>query len=415
VFVVLFWMGFEQAGSSMNLWADQVTNRYATDVAPLPSLFPEDVKAVGFPEVKEAAHAVVKAGGGWWHELWNPLSTEAYQSINSAGVWMLAPIFAMLWSALERRRKNPSIPMKMAMGMLFTGMAFAIMTWAGRVEDQPSDTTLAVLPPEMTARADGALTFRDPPGYHGKPVDPARSGGQIAAQGGRLRYRDGKLEMRGVLSTATRDRILRATAPDDFVRASAELALKSKEARAEARARHDDNFSASIRLDRIPPGFDLRYAGFHPRNLQFDAATATLTVRNMELEDKDYKSLLQAASEPRFRDALNRLYVTSSRYKVSGWWLVWFYLLCTIGELCLSPVGLSMVSKLAPAHFATMLMGMWLFTSSFGSFLAGSMAELFKTMPPTQFFLILFAILTAASLLLFALVKKIQVMAHGVN
>jgi POT family proton-dependent oligopeptide transporter len=100
---------------------------------------------------------------------------------------------------------------------------------------------------------------------------------------------------------------------------------------------------------------------------------------------------------------------------VSGWWLVWFYLLCTVGELCLSPVGLSMVSKLAPARFATMLMGMWLFTSSFGSFLAGSMAELFPTMPPTRFFLILFAALFAASMLLFSLVKKIQVMAHGVN
>src|SRR5262249_33357707 len=44
---------------------------------------------------------------------------------------------------------------------------------------------------------------------------------------------------------------------------------------------------------------------------------------------------------------------------VGPWWLFWVYLLHTLGELCLSPVGLSMVSKLAPARLAALLMGIW--------------------------------------------------------
>ena len=64
-----------------------------------------------------------------------------------------------------------------------------------------------------------------------------------------------------------------------------------------------------------------------------------------------------------------------AKFRVSSWWLVWFYVLCTVGELCLSPVGLSMVSKLAPRRFATMLMGIWLLTSFFGNFCAGLAGE----------------------------------------
>jgi POT family proton-dependent oligopeptide transporter len=87
----------------------------------------------------------------------------------------------------------------------------------------------------------------------------------------------------------------------------------------------------------------------------------------------------------------------------------------TIGELCLSPVGLSMVSKLAPAKFATMLMGLWLLTSFFGNFAAGAFGEKWGTWAPIPYFLFLAIMLAGASLILFVLVRKIVSIMHGVN
>jgi proton-dependent oligopeptide transporter, POT family len=63
---------------------------------------------------------------------------------------------------------------------------------------------------------------------------------------------------------------------------------------------------------------------------------------------------------------------------VGPWWLVGVYLLCTIGELCLSPVGLSTTTKLAPARLNGLMMGVWFLSISFGNFLAGEAAGYFE-------------------------------------
>ncbi|MEP6344552.1 MAG: MFS transporter, partial [Parasphingorhabdus sp.] len=52
------------------------------------------------------------------------------------------------------------------------------------------------------------------------------------------------------------------------------------------------------------------------------------------------------------------------------------YLLHTTGELCLSPVGLSAMNRLAPAHMGSLMMGMWFFASATGNFAAGQIAAL---------------------------------------
>jgi POT family proton-dependent oligopeptide transporter len=61
---------------------------------------------------------------------------------------------------------------------------------------------------------------------------------------------------------------------------------------------------------------------------------------------------------------------------VSPLWLVAAYSFHTFGELCLSPIGLSFVSKLAPAKFMSMLMGVWFFATAISEFLAGQLASL---------------------------------------
>ncbi len=56
-------------------------------------------------------------------------------------------------------------------------------------------------------------------------------------------------------------------------------------------------------------------------------------------------------------------------------WIVLIYLLHTIGELCLSPVGLSSVTKLSPQRIVGFMMGMWFFASAAGNFVAGKIAQ----------------------------------------
>ena len=65
-------------------------------------------------------------------------------------------------------------------------------------------------------------------------------------------------------------------------------------------------------------------------------------------------------------------------------WLTVVYLLHTCGELCLSPVGLSAMTKLAPARIGGLMMGVWFLATSVGNFIAGRLVVL-RTMPlPTS-------------------------------
>jgi len=72
--------------------------------------------------------------------------------------------------------------------------------------------------------------------------------------------------------------------------------------------------------------------------------------------------------------------------QVAQWWLVTTYFLQTMGELCLSPVGLSAMTKLAPERAAGFMMGIWFLSTSIGNWMAGKAASLYSSMPlPTLF------------------------------
>jgi POT family proton-dependent oligopeptide transporter len=91
--------------------------------------------------------------------------------------------------------------------------------------------------------------------------------------------------------------------------------------------------------------------------------------------------------------------------KVSPWWLVGSYFFQTIGELCLSPVGLSSMTKLSPRKYVGQMMGIWFLASAVGNLIGGLVGgnvdpEKLDQMPR------LF-ILTAASLIISALVLAV--------
>lgn len=99
---------------------------------------------------------------------------------------------------------------------------------------------------------------------------------------------------------------------------------------------------------------------------------------------------------------------TAAGQLVSPWWLTVTYLLHTIGELCLSPVGLSSMTRLAPDRVKGMMMGVWFLAASVGNLIAGRVAGLYESFTLTQLFTAVTAFALIASLVMFALVGPIR-------
>ncbi|SFI82260.1 peptide MFS transporter [Olleya namhaensis] len=105
--------------------------------------------------------------------------------------------------------------------------------------------------------------------------------------------------------------------------------------------------------------------------------------------------------------------------KVSMIWLILAYLFHTLGELCLSPVGLSYVSKLVPARMIALMFGMWYLAIAIGNKLAavlgGQIENITKEYSLSTFFLIFTLVPLVAGLLVFALNPLLKKLMHGVR
>ena len=93
-FNAFFWIAFEQAGSSVNIFTEQNTDR-----------------TLGSFEVPAT-----------W-----------FQSVNAGLIFIMAPIFASIWTRLGNRKMNPSQPMKIALGLIFLGLGYVFMVFAGKI------------------------------------------------------------------------------------------------------------------------------------------------------------------------------------------------------------------------------------------------------------------------------------------
>jgi POT family proton-dependent oligopeptide transporter len=94
--------------------------------------------------------------------------------------------------------------------------------------------------------------------------------------------------------------------------------------------------------------------------------------------------------------------------RITFLWLVLCTFIYTLGELYLSPIGLSLVTKVAPARLVSMLMGMWLLSSFFGNYLCGYLGTYYEKMPKDSFFMMLTLLGVAAGVSMFALKKPLK-------
>jgi POT family proton-dependent oligopeptide transporter len=100
---------------------------------------------------------------------------------------------------------------------------------------------------------------------------------------------------------------------------------------------------------------------------------------------------------------------------VSPWWLTLVYLLHTIGEMCLSPVGLSAMTKLAPARIAGVIMAVFFLSISVGDYIGGRLASVYESFPLPELFAIVAGFCLAIAALLLLLLRPMKRLMGGVN
>ena len=101
--------------------------------------------------------------------------------------------------------------------------------------------------------------------------------------------------------------------------------------------------------------------------------------------------------------------------KASMIWMIITYLLHTIGELSLSPVGLSIVTKLSPARFASLFMGVWILAAAFANMLAGLISSYVVELGASTVFASISAFVMILGILMVSLNKVIERMMHGIR
>jgi proton-dependent oligopeptide transporter, POT family len=94
--------------------------------------------------------------------------------------------------------------------------------------------------------------------------------------------------------------------------------------------------------------------------------------------------------------------------QASWLWLAGYFVIITIGELYLSPIGLSLVSKVSPARVVSMMMGVWLATSFVGNFIGGWLGSYWTFMSKAHFFLMIAGVAALAGLVMLAFNRPLR-------
>jgi POT family proton-dependent oligopeptide transporter len=356
-FAVLFWMAFEQAGNALSIWADQ--------------------------------HTVLKIGS------WD-YPAEYFQSVNAVLIFVLAPVFTMLWIKVW----NPSTPVKMFVALVFMTASFAVMV-AGAASEGSAESRVKLA--ELPAGIDVSKL-----------------------DAGRMRFENGELVVKGVLPIFARSEAVTKPVPEAFVKVVEGLEKGSKDAKKDAPVTLQIDAPAWFEAPEVdasakePPKVVLSLVDgkVDEKGLVVADAgkTAKLAIKfNVPLDEQSRYDILAAASPRVWKHSVMELSKSSQSNRVSGMWLFLSYLLATLGELCLSPVGLSMVTKLAPPRFASLFMGVWLLASSVAQYVGGSIGESWGKVPPVAYFKLFVMISVVGAGVLFALSSSVKKLMHDVK
>jgi len=366
VLAIVFWIAFEQAGSSLNLFAMNRTDR--------------DVSGYEFPAT--------------W-----------YQSVNPAAIVIFAPIFAWLWIWLERRGRQPSTPVKFAIGLMLLSAGYVVMIFGSLEAGSPKEVTMEQLP--------------DPP----KATILQQAGDGEMERIEELRFEQSTFYDAQLGADKQTVRILVASDGKLLRKHTSE---SEKDDGGDAGSTGPNGEWKQVALDRIPDPAEktiVAQAGEDQSQVIVEQGhggtggyRASWAEEGREVTiSVTAKGILQAKSTAGF----DKVGLAEAH------WLLLLYTMVTWGELCLSPVGLSMVTKLSPARYTSVMMGLYFGTYFISNLTAGYVAAFANKVArgdvftliggQADFFLFLVIVPLVVGLVVLAISPVIKKMMHGLH
>lgn len=311
--VIVFWMVFHQNGSTLTYWADDNT-------------------------------------------AWNVTGTIS-NAINPAWIIILTFPLVWFWGFLDRRGKEPSTPTKMAFGMLLTGLSFFVLYFAATVGEGQ----------KPTAEQLSSGSFR----INSRVVEQLKSDGVPAAVADSLITTKGQDE-----SYILNDR--KVSTDSSFASALSTIVVYLRsDGVSEAQAKKvgdveiDDGELAGARF-----GGTRTFAEYLTKvteKLRADGVPEDVLAKVRAYQNSQF------TAQAKLRDTANKITggnasphmaaITDRSYlfQVSPFWLLLAYGILSLGELLLSPMGLSLVSKVAPIRMRGLMMGGWFVATAIGN------------------------------------------------
>jgi POT family proton-dependent oligopeptide transporter len=127
----VFWALYEQAGNSMNLFAERNTDLHITSAAQVVSLFGQ---SFAFGSADQIA-AIGFHPANWWNWIDTGMTASQTQGFQPGFLLLLAPVFAALWGFLGRRGRDPNPTLKFAIALLLVGASFLILVFGANFVD----------------------------------------------------------------------------------------------------------------------------------------------------------------------------------------------------------------------------------------------------------------------------------------
>lgn len=286
---------------------------------------------------------------------WNVTGTLS-NSINA--IWILILTFPLVafWGFLDRRGMEPSTPTKMAIGMTLTGLSFLVLWYGAKTGENMVRTA------DQIAKGSFRINERVATNLTSQGIAKEKVDALMAAK-----TSDGKNLIDGVKFSRAEIDTSKAVSDED----KKLLSLVGKE-----------NLMTSGQKVEISGG---------------DQLIATINQVSPGLGDTNKEKFLQ----------------TSHLFRVSPFWLIFAYMIVTLGELMLSPMGLSLVSKVAPISKRGLLMGGWFVATAIGNKLT-QIGVFWDIWLQSSFFLVLACMALVMAVVLFLLLKPLKKAMPGV-
>ncbi|MBK8466085.1 MAG: peptide MFS transporter [Chloracidobacterium sp.] len=296
---------------------------------------------------------------------WNVSGTIS-NSINA--IWILILTFPLVWfwGFLSRRGKEPSTPTKMAFGMTLTGLSFLVLGYGAYIGEQSTRT-------------------------------PA----QIASGEFRINERVAKNLVGQGIPQATIDTLMKAKAIDGESTIVQECPAGK-------------TCKPVINGVKMSAMSDKAIEDLNKENLE--KGKTALTPAEMTAYKSGQARLIYEVNRvaPGAGDAhKDKILQTSHLFRVSAFWLIFAYMIVTLGELMLSPMGLSLVSKVAPISKRGLLMGGWFVATAIGNKLT-QIGVFWDIWLQSSFFIVLACMALVMAVVLFAILKPLKKAMPGV-